>query len=91
MKLSKLYIQNFRKLNNVEIICENTTFLIGANNAGKTSTLSALEYLLTDKKLDSTCRSQYKEDDSGEIKTDEREIIIEGEFQDVPLSIINAK
>lgn len=91
MKLSKLYIQNFRKLNNVEIICENTTFLIGANNAGKTSTLSALEYLLTDKKLDSTCRSQYKEDDSGEIKTDEREIIIEGEFQDVPLSIINVR
>lgn len=91
MKLSKLLIQNFRKLNDVEIICDNTTFLIGANNAGKTSTLSALEYLLTDKKIDSTCRSQYKDVETGETKTDEREIIIEGEFQDVPLSIINVR
>lgn len=91
MKLSKLLIQNFRKLNDVEIICDDTTFLIGANNAGKTSTLSALEYLLTDKKIDNACRSQYKDVDTGDIKTDEREIIIEGEFQDVPLSIINVR
>lgn len=91
MKLSRLFIQNFRKLNNVVIICDDTTFLIGANNAGKTSTLYALEYLLTDKKLDASCRSQYKDEVSGEIKTDEKEVIIEGEFQDVPSSIISVR
>ena len=51
MKLTKLSIKNFRKLQNVEISIGDATFLIGANNAGKSSTLSCLEYLLGEKKL----------------------------------------
>ena len=39
MKLSEIKIQNFRKLKDVKIILGEATFLIGANNAGKSSTL----------------------------------------------------
>lgn len=35
MRLRKIKIQNFRKLNDVEINLGDATFLIGANNAGK--------------------------------------------------------
>ena len=52
MRLKSIKIQNFRKLNDVEINFGDATFLIGANNAGKSSTLDVVEYLVTDKKLD---------------------------------------
>ena len=59
MKLSKIRIHNYRKLHDVEVNLGDATFLIGANNSGKTSTLSAIEYLLTSKKLEPDCRSKF--------------------------------
>ena len=59
MKLHKLKIQNFRKLNNVEVLCADATFLIGANNSGKSSTLEAIELLLNGSKLTNEHRSKY--------------------------------
>lgn len=47
MRLKSIKIQNFRKLNDVEINFGDATFLIGANNAGKSSTLDVVEYLVT--------------------------------------------
>lgn len=35
-------IRNFRKLNEVEVKFGETTFLIGANNSGKSSTLDTI-------------------------------------------------
>ncbi len=49
MKLSKLHIKNFRKLNNVEINLADATFLVGANNSGKSTTLDAIEILTSEK------------------------------------------
>ena len=60
--------------------------MIGANNAGKTSTLDAIEYLVTDKKLDITCRSKYIDENDDE-RTCEDDIILEGLFDDVDLAI----
>ena len=80
MRLRKIKIQNFRKLNDVEINLGDATFLIGANNAGKSSTLDVIEYLVTDKKLDNSCRSRYLED--GEELTKTEDVIIEGCFVD---------
>ena len=74
MRLRKIKIQNFRKLNDVEINLGDATFLIGANNAGKSSTLDVIEYLVTDKKLDNSCRSRYLED--GEELTKTEDVII---------------
>ena len=61
MRLRKIK-KNFRKLNDVEINLGDATFLIGANNAGKSSTLDVIEYLVSDKKLDNSCRSKHIED-----------------------------
>ena len=43
MRLNTIKIQNFRKLNDVEVKFGEATFLIGANNSGKSSTLDAIE------------------------------------------------
>lgn len=91
MKLKKLYIQNFRKLNKVEINLAEATFLVGANNSGKSSALDAIEFLISDKsKLDNSCRSRYIED--GEEKVNDTEdIIIEGTFTNVPRAIVQQR
>lgn len=89
MRLRKIKIQNFRKLNDVEIDLGDATFLIGANNAGKSSTLDVIEYLVTDKKLDNSCRSRYLED--GEELTKTEDVIIEGCFDNVDATIVNQR
>lgn len=90
MRLKSIKIQNFRKLNDVEINCGDATFLIGANNAGKSSTLDVIEYLVTDKKLDNACRSKYIGEDGEElVKTED--VIIEGCFDNVQASIVNQR
>lgn len=90
MKLSKLYIKNFRKLKDAEITLGEATFLIGANNAGKSSTLDAIEYLVTDKKLDYSCRSKSLNEEGEEVTTME-DIIIEGLFVEVDADIVNQR
>lgn len=90
MRLRKIKIQNFRKLRDVEIHLGDATFLIGANNAGKSSTLDVIEYLVTDKKLDDTCRSKHLDED-GEEQISKEEVIIEGCFDNVDSSIINQR
>lgn len=91
MKLKKLCIQNFRKLNNVEIDLADATFLVGANNSGKSSTLDAIEFLISDKKLDDTCRSRYIMENGEEKVNDTEDIIIEGTFTNVPMEMIQQR
>ena len=47
MRLSKLRIENYRGIEDVEIEFEKTTVLIGDNNAGKSSILDALSTCMT--------------------------------------------
>lgn len=90
MKLSKLKIQNYRKLQNVEINFDDATFLIGANNAGKTTTLDAIETLLDLKAgLDASFISRHFDVGTNSEVTENGDIIIEGEFRDVDLTILN--
>lgn len=92
MKLTRLHIQNFRKLKDVEINFADATFLVGANNSGKSSTLDAIEILTSDKnKLDHTCRSKYINEDGDEIINETEDIIIEGTFSNVPKDIVQQK
>lgn len=88
MKLYCLKIQNFRKLNDIELTFGDATFLIGANNAGKSSTLDAIALLLNNQKLDSVDRSRYYDENEGKEIIDSRDIIIEGEFRDVSPAIL---
>lgn len=51
MYLSKLQIQNYRLLRDVSIDLDpSLTLFVGKNNTGKTSVMSAFEFLLSDKK-----------------------------------------
>jgi len=45
MRLDNIKIKNFRKLKDCTINFRDTTFLIGTNNAGKSSVFKALEFL----------------------------------------------
>lgn len=92
MKLSKLQIQNFRKLNNVEINFADATFLVGTNNSGKSSTLDAIELLTSEKcKLDDSCRSRFVTEEGIEIVNNTDDVIIEGLFTDVPKEIVQQR
>lgn len=52
MRLSKLYIGNFRKLKGCQIdIDKETTILVGANNSGKTAAMNALIWFCKSGKL----------------------------------------
>lgn len=89
MRLRKIKKQNFRNLNDVELNLGDATFLIGANNAGKSRTLDVIEYLVSDKKLDNSCRSKYIED--GEEMTKMGDVIIEGCLDNVDATIVNLR
>lgn len=85
MKLYRLKIKGFRRLKEVEIIFGDATFLIGQNNAGKSSILKAIELLLSAKKqLDSSDYHSIIDDETGETKPDTTTIVIEGEFRNLP-------
>lgn len=47
MRISRLRIENFRSIRNLDLDLEETTVLIGPNNAGKTAILDALRIVLT--------------------------------------------
>lgn len=83
MKLKSIEIEGFKKHYSTKILCEDTTFLIGANNAGKSSILKALQYLLGDKKkmdIDDFCcfRNEYNEKEQVDNK-----VIITAEFSNL--------
>ena len=88
MRLNTIKIRNFRKLNDVEVKLGEATFLIGANNSGKSSTLDAIEYLVEGNKLDTSCRSKYIDDEGKEAICSD-DVIIEGIFDNVEADIVN--
>ena len=47
MYLREVFIKNFRSLKDIHMTLNESTFLIGENNSGKTSFLDALRYALT--------------------------------------------
>lgn len=51
MRLEKVYIRNFRSIEDIEIIfpANKPVVLFGPNNAGKSNILKAIEYLLGEK------------------------------------------
>ncbi|MCS6325662.1 MAG: AAA family ATPase [Nitrospira sp.] len=70
MKLTHLHIQNFRSCRNVSLQIGNMHALVGANNAGKSSVLRALDFLFnpSTKLLDE--ESFWNKDTSLEIRVE---------------------
>lgn len=83
MRLDSLTVKNFRKLKNCTIKFRDTTFLIGSNNAGKSSVFCALDALHKNMNLSrddySKCYNQERDD---YIYSEEVEII--GEYHNLP-------
>jgi predicted ATP-dependent endonuclease of OLD family len=89
MYLHSLKIKGFRKLENVEItFSPNTSFLIGANNAGKTSILKALDLFLSVKDKTESEEDYYKESDDA-LPSDIIEM--EGEFRGIKKEVMADK
>ncbi|MGR2668651.1 ATP-dependent nuclease [Vibrio campbellii] len=82
MRLHSITINNFRKLKDCTITFKDTTFLIGSNNAGKSSVFAALNSLHGDKAMQ---REDFSKsyDEEREDYTYEKEISIIAEYQDV--------
>ena len=92
MKLQKMIVHNFRKLKDVTISFGDATFLIGANNAGKTSTLDAIDLLLSDtKKIDISFWSKHVDVQTGDEVVEQGDILIEGVFHKVDAAILNER
>ena len=83
MRLHELHINNYRKLKNCCIKFRDTTFLIGPNNAGKSSVFSALKHLHKNTPLDREDHSkEYNGEEESYTYADEVEII--AEYHNVP-------
>lgn len=93
MYLYRLKIEGFRRLYSTELFFSNATFLIGANNVGKSSVFKALEYLLNggnkQKMLDIDFFSIEAADGKNQPKVDK--VTIEAEFRDVPQEYLNER
>lgn len=88
MYLYSLKIKGFRKICDTEVLFSpNATFLIGANNAGKSSVLAALQLFLSSK--DKTSVEDFYKASDNKDPVDIIEII--GEFRGVNKDIINDK
>lgn len=85
MRLHKLSVDGFKRLRTAEIEFGNATFLIGANNAGKSSVLKAIGWLLSNnKRMDIDCYCSELDEETGETKPTCDTVILEAEFRDVP-------
>lgn len=84
MRLHTLTVKGFRRHYDTKVKCSEATFLIGSNNAGKTSILKAIEYLLSDIQKMNTedffTIHNYEEDINEQISD---EVAITGEFRNV--------
>ncbi len=86
MRLYSLKIEGYKRLQAVECLFGDATFLIGPNNSGKSSVLTAIGHLLSSK-LRINEDEYYSENDetTGERKTILNKIILTGEFRDIPV------
>ena len=85
MKLHSLKIEGFRRIRSACILFEDATFLIGANNSGKSTAFKAIEYLLSAKKIiPSPEYYSVIDDETGETKPAVTEIVLEAEFRNLP-------
>lgn len=77
MKIKKIYIENFRSIVKLEIVCSDLVILVGRNSVGKSNVLLALDLFFntSDKILTDDMFCDFSEVDSG--------IIIEVSFGEI--------
>lgn len=86
MKLHSLKISGFKRIKSAELLFGDATFLIGPNNAGKSTVLKAIECLLSGKKqIPSQEFFSIVDEDTGETKPSVDTIVLESEFRNLPV------
>lgn len=86
MRLHRLNIQGFKRIESAEIVFGDATFLIGQNNAGKSTVLKAIEWLLSAKRqIPSQEYYSVVDDETGETKPAVDTIVLEAEFRNLPV------
>ncbi len=86
MKLFSLKIDGFRRIQSTNILFGDATFLIGPNNAGKSTALKAVEWLLSAKKaIPSSEYFSIVDEETGETKPAVNAITLEAEFRNLPV------
>ena len=86
MKLHSLKISGFKRIKSTKLMFGDATFLIGSNNSGKSTTLKAIEWLLSGKKtIPSQEYFSVIDEDTGETKPAVNTIIFEAEFRNLPV------
>ena len=86
MKLFSLKIDGFRRIQSTKILFGDATFLIGPNNAGKSTALKAVEWLLSAKKaIPSSEYFSIVDQETGETKPAVNTITLEAEFRNLPV------
>lgn len=90
MKLHSLKIDGFRRIETAEIQFGEATFLIGANNCGKSTVFRAIEWLLSAKKqIPSQEYFSVIDTETGETKPAVKTIVLEAEFRNLPNEAID--
>ncbi len=90
MKLHSLKINGFKRIESAEILFGDATFLIGPNNAGKSSVLKAIEKLLSaTKTISSQEYFSIIDEETGETKPSVDTIVLEAEFRNLPVEANN--
>lgn len=91
MRLHRLRIKGLRRIEEAEFLFGDTTFLIGANNAGKSTVLEAIDRLLTPKaNLQPQDYHSVMNDEDGDSQCKYAESAeIEGEFRNIPAEAVS--
>ena len=86
MKLHSLKIEGFKRIKAAKLVFGDATFLIGPNNAGKSTSLKAIEWLLSAKKtIPSSEYYSIVDEETGETKPAVDTITFEAEFRNLPI------
>lgn len=86
MKLHSLQIDGFKRIQSTKVYFGDATFLIGPNNAGKSTVLKAIEWLLSAKKaIPSSEYFSVIDEETGETKPAVDTITLEAEFRNLPI------
>ncbi|PKG55924.1 ATP-dependent endonuclease [Shewanella sp. GutDb-MelDb] len=83
MYLHTLSIQGYKRLIDVNIDFNDATFLIGQNNSGKSSLISAIELLLTNKQIPTEDFNHQVNIETGESEIATDQVVMQAEFRNV--------
>jgi putative ATP-dependent endonuclease of the OLD family len=83
MYLHTLSVQGYKRLIDVSIDFNEATFLIGQNNSGKSSLISAIDLLLTNKQIVTGDFNHQINPDTGESEIATETVVMQAEFRNV--------